>query len=70
MLHDCITERKIKDRHEKMNMEPGEPDGQENDGDNVQINVNSSHTENNQSLLPAIISTRTATKKSQKHVRS
>ena len=39
MLDDSITERKIEDRHEKMNKEPDEPDEPEYDGDNVQMNV-------------------------------
>ena len=36
---DSITERKIEDRHGKMNKEHDEPDEPEYDGDNVQMNI-------------------------------
>ena len=39
MLEDSITERKIEDRHEKMNKEPDEPDEPEYGVNNVQMNV-------------------------------
>ena len=39
ILDESITQRKIKDSHEKINKEPDEPDEPEYDGDRVQMNV-------------------------------
>ena len=55
MLDDSVAEHRIEDCHEKMNKKPDEPDEPQYDGDNVQMNVDHCHMENNQSLMIATI---------------
>ena len=52
MLDDSITERKLEDRNSQTDKDPDEPEYEDS---NVQLNVDNSSTEKNQSQMIAIM---------------